>query len=730
MAQVPRSINSQDTANNIKLMREGIDSIAKSIEESKKTEKKDSKNLSELTKIMRSFVKEQKAQAQAKAVASQTASTPSATAAAAQTVAGTATSQGPTPAESQPPAQDTTSVPLPDILQRQTPTPQRPGPAGSQLPTPAKPSIGQRLGQIGQSLMTVGRAAAPFVGPAAAIAAPIALAAMSQRQIQEIKENPEAPGLENNPLAMQLRGEAQTVGQAGRQNRNRAVAAVYSNTIKDAVDSKMTDEELVEEFGRDRQQLREWLAKAKPGERYTPNERGAVTPTVGAPMLAANANVNASVTTFPLQQIDTQVTAADRDEAKARGMRGDTGAAIIANRRQESEKEIRQRQIGDVLEQVNTQSDIQQTPVVPQPPAPPRITTPSIEDQNFNRLRERQRLNLGPEPSFSQAEAITGAPRERMVDTPPVRPMPSRPIPGLPQRGEVIESTMTPQGRPYSGKPSTGLPGVETPAQVIPEQPQVQSAQQAQRQSSQIQFSEYKFSQADPENYEKFVEAKKKKEQEIYAEMIKSYGGEKAQPETRRTIREVARRKASTETIIQFRKEIEAAGAGSVKTEGESTVTPQRQEPTSMRVEETSTFDAGALAEKDPETHAKFVARQREIIKEKEAELEKRSDLSPMAKNVERQRIQSQAFEIAAKEFAPQAARVGAATVRSTPDVGAMTVQNQDLQRGQAQAQQAPPVIVNNNNNSSTERVISPPAQPRVESTFSRYQESRFMPAW
>ena len=260
------------------------------------------------------------------------------------------------------------------------------------------------------------------------------------------------------------------------------------------------------------------------------------------------------------------------------------------------------------------------------------------------------------------------SPVRPMPATSPVRPMPSRPMPGLPQRGEVVESTMTPEGRPSSGKLSTGLPGVETPAQAIPEQPQVQSA--------------------------------------------------------------------------------------------------QKQEPKVMRVEETSTFDAAKLAEKDPETHAKFVARQREIVKEKEAELEKRSDLSPMAKNVERQRIQSQAFQIAAREFAPQAAKVNAASVETTisaqpqppsgvsrlvntasdfadtppatpqptpmssPNVGDMSVQNQDLQRQQIGAGQAQPVIVNNNNNSSTERVISPPAQPRVESTFSRYQESRFMPAW
>jgi hypothetical protein len=334
--------------------------------------------------------------------------------------------------------------------------------------------------------------------------------------------------------------------------------------------------------------------------------------------------------------------------------------------------------------------------------------------------------------------------------------------------------------REAANRQAEALPGVETPAQNIPQMAAnaeststVTSAQQIQRQSSQIQFSEYKFSQADPENYKKFIEARKKKEEEIYAEMIKSYGGEKAQPETRRTIKEVARKKASTQTIIQFRKEIEAAGAGSVKTEGEPTVTPQRQQPTSMRVEETSTFDAGALAEKDPETHAKFVARQREIVKEKEAELEKRSDLSPMAKNVERQRIQAQAFETAAREFTPQAAHVGAASVstssatqppqpqpaqvqpqpaasrmintmsdfsdvppapaepreRTTPDVGAMSVQNQDLQRQQTQGQQVVPVVVNNNN-SATERVVSAPAQPRVDSTFSRIQESRFMPAW
>jgi hypothetical protein len=200
------------------------------------------------------------------------------------------------------------------------------------------------------------------------------------------------------------------------------------------------------------------------------------------------------------------------------------------------------------------------------------------------------------------------------------------------------------------------IPPAEQPAQ----QPE---SQVEPRETTEIAFSEAKFAEADPENYKLFVDFRKQRYNEIKEE-------EKKKGFSESTVKDVAERKARKEAIIKFRKEIEAAGAGAVKTsqQGQAGVQPAAAQPTAepvqaTRAEETTSFDAAKLAEKDPETHARFVARQREIVKEKEAELEKRTDLSPMARNVERQRIQSQAFQTAAKEFTPQAAQAGAATV-------------------------------------------------------------------
>jgi hypothetical protein len=345
-----------------------------------------------------------------------------------------------------------------------------------------------------------------------------------------------------------------------------------------------------------------------------------------------------------------------------------------------------------------------------------------------------------------------------------------------------------------------------------------QAAQQPESQvepseTTQISFSEAKFAEADPENYKRFVDFRKQRYNEIKEE-------EKKKGFSDSIANDIAEPKARKEAIIKFRKEIEAAAAGAVKTTqkgqesgqppapvttspvGQQPVTtsPVGQQPASSRltrVEQTSSFDAAKLADEDPETHAKFVARQREIVKEREAELEKRTDLSPMARNVERQRIQSQAFQTAAREFTPQAAQVGAATVTRTESGAQSTLQvtptptqgtpyspasresvsqsvsgviipredidrrtqqllqnnpykddpavmidarqeaemelkaerlktlsaeNKDLGRESLQPS-TQPIVIQSNNNMSTQTYTPVPAQPRVDSSFTRHQQ-------
>jgi hypothetical protein len=80
-----------------------------------------------------------------------------------------------------------------------------------------------------------------------------------------------------------------------------------------------------------------------------------------------------------------------------------------------------------------------------------------------------------------------------------------------------------------------------------------------------IQFSEATFAQKDPENYKKFVEYKNKRSEEIYnkrAEKFTSSTSEQRKETTKQISQDLAKRDA----VLKFKGEIEAAGAGSVKT--------------------------------------------------------------------------------------------------------------------------------------------------------------------
>ena len=75
-----------------------------------------------------------------------------------------------------------------------------------------------------------------------------------------------------------------------------------------------------------------------------------------------------------------------------------------------------------------------------------------------------------------------------------------------------------------------------------------------------IQFSEMKFAQNDQENYKKFSKDKKALTEEYAKKQASTYG----RKEPNQIDYEIAGMKAKTDTIVKYRKEIEASGAGKV----------------------------------------------------------------------------------------------------------------------------------------------------------------------
>jgi hypothetical protein len=57
-------------------------------------------------------------------------------------------------------------------------------------------------------------------------------------------------------------------------------------------------------------------------------------------------------------------------------------------------------------------------------------------------------------------------------------------------------------------------------------------------------------------------------------------------------------------------------------------------------------------------------------------------------------------------------------------ELNQMSVQNNDLQR-QGNAPSSQPIVIQNNSAPSTQTTVTPPAQPRVDSSFSRVMDIR-----
>jgi hypothetical protein len=120
-------------------------------------------------------------------------------------------------------------------------------------------TIKSGAGAIGGGLANFGRNVGSAVvqgalAPESAFLMPYQMAAYEQ---EKIRQNPSAPGLETNPYAQTVRGEAATQGQAGAMNARNAVANMPFGNV--------TPQErmILEQDQRDRQQRQARQAQAR-----------------------------------------------------------------------------------------------------------------------------------------------------------------------------------------------------------------------------------------------------------------------------------------------------------------------------------------------------------------------------------------------------------------------------------------------------------------------------------
>lgn len=109
------------------------------------------------------------------------------------------------------------------------------GPIAQEL---AGQTFGQAAGTLGRGALGV--AGQVVAAPEAAFMYPYNMAAYEQ---EKIRQNPTAPGLEYNPYAQTVRGEASTQGRAGAANQMRATANMpYGNVTPQ--ERQMLDEDM------------------------------------------------------------------------------------------------------------------------------------------------------------------------------------------------------------------------------------------------------------------------------------------------------------------------------------------------------------------------------------------------------------------------------------------------------------------------------------------------------
>ena len=526
-------------------------------------------------------------------------------------------------------------MPVPDIdlPDRRTPprTPPTPPPRPPVPTPPIPPSVPTPTG----ATSTLGRVASAAAKTSAVTLPFMLLAEGSRRQREQIEANPNAPGLEFNPYAQTLRGEAETVGQAGRQNRDRAVGQMKWGEVKAFVESDMTDQELYEQLGRNRKELKEWLEQNKDGK--TPYDKFTVAPAVAS---------RAAESMIPWE-----------------------------------------------------------TPAVEPPPevgAPPPIT--GMESAFVPTAPSAPELEVGPTREMFEADQAQQARNVVMRR----RKRPERADASARQQAEIEAGNVVPE---------------PTQPQRVPKPtPQIEPADKAQRPAtatvmeSTETFDASILAEKDPETHRKYVE----RQREIVRERQKEL---ESVPFNRQS---VARSKIHSEARMQAQEEFfsQAAKVGaasrqtsiaSVNERGDSAVVRE-----SMGVQQTQqpTPQVEPAKPKEDETGPvsaaeSFLMQQKGLDPNNEFDRKLYRRMDRTENRREQQRMGSQGY-------APVDERgrvVGA-------ELNTMSVQNNDLQR-QGNAPSSQPIVIQNNSAPSTQTTVTPPAQPRVDSSFSRVMDIR-----
>lgn len=265
-----------------------------------------------------------------------------------------------------------------------------------------------------------------------------------------------------------------------------------------------------------------------------------------------------------------------------------------------------------------------------------------------------------------------------------------------------------------------------------------------------IKFSEATFAQADPENYKKFVEYKNKRYREIISE-------EKKKGFSEGTAKASAELKAKKDAIIKFRKEIEAAGADKTNEKQAQPVEARTQEllqkyPESMRSDPSVVRDAREEAQMEisakensatniqtqpasrPSSRSQDLEKRGAELRAVAAEYGMTGKVSGTYEGGQLTKIRDETGKEAdvsarlspdQKRNVDAARQLRAANERSgetANQISQQSAENRDLSRQTSQPV-VQPVVIQNNNNMSSQNFVPINAQPRVNSSFSKYQE-------
>jgi len=133
--------------------------------------------------------------------------------------------------------------------------------AGEAAAASAAAGAGAGAGVGAESALLLGGAVgtSALVGATAVYGALLSPWVYNAKERRKIEQNPNAPEYKDNPYAMKVRGEVKTEEEGAAKNRQKGLKQFGRGEIAQAVDSKIDDNVLKEEYGDDRSGLKKWL---------------------------------------------------------------------------------------------------------------------------------------------------------------------------------------------------------------------------------------------------------------------------------------------------------------------------------------------------------------------------------------------------------------------------------------------------------------------------------------